>query len=87
MKIENYEKVQQLMEEYQNAVSNEGTYNRLIENLMTETPLLNFTNTTIVNINGIEVTLNRQQLEALCFLLKEAKGTESERLQSLILDL
>ena len=75
------------MEEYQNAVSNEGTYNRLIENLMTETPLLNFTNTTIVNINGIEVTLNRQQLKALCFLLKEAKGTESERLQSLILDL
>ena len=75
------------MEEYQNAVSNEGTYNRLIENLMTETPLLNFTNTTIVNINGIEVTLNRQQLEALCFLLKEAKGAESERLQSIISDL
>ena len=67
MKIEYYAQVQQLMEEYQNAVSNEGTYNRLIENLMTETPLLNFTNTTIVNINGIEVTLNRQQLEALCF--------------------
>ena len=87
MKIENYEKVQQLMEEHQNAVSNEGTYNRLIENLMTETPLLNFTNTTIVNINGIEVTLNRQQLEALCFLLKEAKGSESKRLQSLISDL
>ena len=87
MKIENYAQVQQLMEQYQNAVSNEGTYNRLIENLMTETPLLNFTNTTIVNINGIEVTLNRQQLEALCFLLKEAKGTASERLQSLILDL
>ena len=75
------------MEEYQNAVSNEGTYNRLIENLMTETPLLNFTNTTIVNINGIEVTLNRQQLARLVDIIKEAKGTESERLQSLILDL
>ena len=87
MKIENYEKVQQLMEEYQNAVSNEGTYNRLIENLMTETPLLNFTNTTIVNISGIEVTLNRQQLARLVDIIKEAKGTESERLQSLILDL
>ena len=87
MKIENYEKVQQLMEEYQNAVSNEGTYNRLIETLMTETPLLNFTNTTIVNISGIEVTLNRQQLARLVDIIKEAKGTESERLQSLILDL
>ena len=75
------------MEEYQNAVSNEGTYNRLIENLMTETPLLNFTNTTIVNINGIEVTLNRQQLARIVDIIKEAKGTESERLQSLILDL
>ena len=75
------------MEEYQNAVSNEGTYNRLIENLMTETPLLNFTNTTIVNISGIEVTLNRQQLARLVDIIKEAKGTESERLQSLILDL
>ena len=83
MKIENYAHVQQLMEQYQNAVSNEGTYNRLIEKLMA----LKFVNTTIVNISGIEVTLNRQQLEALCFLLKEAKGTESERLQSLILDL
>ena len=83
MKIENYAQVQQLMEQYQNAVSNEGTYNRLIEKLMA----LKFVNTTIVNISGIEVTLNRQQLEALCFLLKEAKGTESERLQSLILDL
>ena len=75
------------MEEYQNAVSNEGTYNRLIENLMTETPLLNFTNTTIVNINGIEVTLNRQQLARLVDIIKEAKGTESERLQSIISDL
>ena len=83
MKIENYEKVQQLMEEYQNAVSNEGTYNRLIEKLMT----LKFTNATIVNISGIEVTLNRQQLARLVDIIKEAKGTESERLQSLILDL
>ena len=83
MKIENYEKVQQLMEEYQNAVSNEGTYNRLIEKLMT----LKFTNATTVNISGIEVTLNRQQLARLADIIKEAKGTESERLQSLILDL
>lgn len=83
MKIENYEKVQQLMEEYQNAVSNEGTYNRLIEKLMA----LKFVNTTIVNISGIEVTLNRQQLARLVDIIKEAKGTESERLQSLILDL
>lgn len=83
MKIENYEKVQQLMEEYQNAVSNEGTYNRLIEKLMT----LKFTNATTVNISGIEVTLNRQQLARLVDIIKEAKGTESERLQSLILDL
>ena len=75
------------MEEYQNAVSNEGTYNRLIENLMTETPLLKFTNTTIVNINGIEVTLNRQQWARLVDIIKEAKGTESERLQSIISDL
>ena len=83
MKIENYEKVQQLMEEYQNAVSNEGTYNRLIEKLMA----LKFVNTTIVNISGIEVTLNRQQWARLVDIIKEAKGTESERLQSLILDL
>lgn len=71
------------MEEYQNAVSNEGTYNRLIEKLMT----LKFTNATTVNISGIEVTLNRQQLARLVDIIKEAKGTESERLQSLILDL
>ena len=71
------------MEEYQNAVSNEGTYDRLIEKLMA----LKFVNTTIVNISGIEVTLNRQQLARLVDIIKEAKGTESERLQSLILDL
>ena len=83
MKIENYAQVQQLMKQYQNAVSNEGTYNRLIEKLMT----LKFTNATTVNISGIEVTLNRQQLARLVDIIKEAKGTESERLQSLILDL
>lgn len=83
MKIENYAQVQQLMKQYQNAVSNEGTYNRLIEKLMG----LKFVNTTIVNISGIEVTLNRQQLARLVDIIKEAKGTESERLQSLILDL
>ena len=83
MKIENYAQVQQLMEQYQNAVSNEGTYNRLIEKLMT----LKFTTATTVNISGIEVTLNRQQLARLVDIIKEAKGTESERLQSLILDL
>ena len=83
MKIENYAHVQQLMEQYQNAVSNEGTYNRLIEKLMA----LKFVNATIVNISGIEVTLNRQQLARLVDIIKEAKGTESERLQSLILDL
>ena len=83
MKIENYAYVQQLMEQYQNAVSNEGTYNRLIEKLMA----LKFVNATIVNISGIEVTLNRQQLARLVDIIKEAKGTESERLQSLILDL
>lgn len=83
MKIENYAQVQQLMEQYQNAVSNEGTYNRLIEKLMA----LKFVNTTIVNISGIEVTLNRQQLARLVDIIKEAKGTESERLQSIISDL
>lgn len=83
MKIENYEKVQQLMEEYQNAVSNEGTYNRLIEKLMA----LKFVNTTIINISGIEVTLNRQQWARLVDIIKEAKGSESERLQSIISDL
>ena len=83
MKIENYEKVQQLMEEYQNAVSNEGTYNRLIEKLMT----LKFTNATTVNISGIEVTLNRQQWARLVDIIKEAKGSESERLKSIISDL
>ena len=83
MKIENYAQVQQLMEQYQNAVSNEGTYNRLIEKLMA----FKFVNATIVNISGIEVTLNRQQLARLVDIIKEAKGTESERLQSLILDL
>ena len=83
MKIENYAQVQQLMKQYQNAVSNEGAYNRLIEQLMA----LKFVNTTIVNISGIEVTLNRQQLARLVDIIKEAKGTESERLQSLILDL
>ena len=83
MKIENYAQVQQLMEEYQNAVSNEGTYNRLIEKLMA----LKFVNTTIVNISGIEVTLNRQQWARLVDIIKEAKGSESERLQSIISDL
>lgn len=83
MKIENYAQVQQLMKQYQNAVSNEGTYNRLIEKLMA----LKFVNTTIVNISGIEVTLNRQQLARLVDIIKEAKGTESERLQSIISDL
>ena len=83
MKIENYAQVQQLMKQYQNAVSNEGTYNRLIEKLMA----LKFVNTTIVNISGIEVTLNRQQWARLVDIIKEAKGSESERLQSLILDL
>ena len=83
MKIENYAQVQQLMEQYQNAVSNEGTYNRLIEKLMA----LKFVNTTIVNISGIEVTLNRQQWARLVDIIKEAKGTENERLQSLILNL
>ena len=83
MKIENYAHVQQLMEQYQNAVSNEGTYNRLIEKLMA----LKFVNTTIVNISGIEVTLNRQQWARLVDIIKEAKGTESERLQSIISDL
>ena len=83
MKIENYAQVQQLMKQYQNAVSNEGAYNRLIEQLMA----LKFVNATIVNINGIEVTLNRQQWARLVDIIKEAKGTESERLQSLILDL
>ena len=83
MKIENYAQVQQLMKQYQNAVSNEGTYNRLIEKLMA----FKFVNATIVNISGIEVTLNRQQLARLVDIIKEAKGTESERLQSLILDL
>lgn len=83
MKIENYAQVQQLMEQYQNAVSNEGTYNRLIEKLMA----FKFVNATIVNISGIEVTLNHQQLARLVDIIKEAKGTESERLQSLILDL
>ena len=83
MKIENYAHVQQLMEQYQNAVSNEGAYNRLIEKLMA----LKFVNTTIVNISGIEVTLNRQQWARLVDIIKEAKGTESERLQSIISDL
>ena len=83
MKIENYAQVQQLMEQYQNAVSNEGTYNRLIEKLMA----LKFVNTTIINISGIEVTLNRQQWARLVDIIKEAKGSESERLQSLISDL
>ena len=83
MKIENYAQVQQLMKQYQNAVSNEGAYNRLIEQLMA----LKFVNATIVNISGIEVTLNRQQWARLVDIIKEAKGTESERLQSLILDL
>ena len=83
MKIENYAQVQPLMEQYQNAVSNEGTYNRLIEKLMA----LKFVNTTIVNISGIEVTLNRQQWARLVDIIKEAKGTESERLQSIISDL
>ena len=83
MKIENYAQVQQLMEQYQNAVSNEETYNRLIEKLMA----LKFVNTTIVNISGIEVTLNRQQWARLVDIIKEAKGTESERLQSIISDL
>ena len=83
MKIENYAHVQQLMEQYQNAVSNEGTYNRLIEKLMA----LKFVNTTIINISGIEVTLNRQQWARLVDIIKEAKGTESERLQSIISDL
>ena len=83
MKIENYAHVQQLMEQYQNAVSNEGTYNRLIEKLMA----LKFVNTTIVNISGIEVTLNRQQWARLVDIIKEAKGSESERLQSINSDL
>ena len=83
MKIENYAQVQQLMEQYQNAVSNEGTYNRLIEKLMA----LKFGNATIVNISGIEVTLNRQQWARLVDIIKEAKGSESERLQSIISDL
>lgn len=83
MKIENYAQVQQLMKQYQNAVSNEGTYNRLIEKLMA----LKFVNTTIVNISGIEVTLNRQQWARLVDIIKEAKGSESERLQSIISDL
>lgn len=83
MKIENYAQVQQLMKQYQNAVSNEGTYNRLIEKLMA----LKFVNATIVNISGIEVTLNRQQWARLVDIIKEAKGTESERLQSIISDL
>lgn len=83
MKIENYAQVQQLMKQYQNAVSNEGTYNRLIEKLMA----LKFVNATIVNISGIEVTLNRQQWARLVDIIKEAKGSESERLQSLISDL
>ena len=83
MKIENYAQVQQLMEQYQNAVSNEGTYNRLIEKLMA----LKFVNTTIINISGIEVTLNCQQWARLVDIIKEAKGTESERLQSIISDL
>ena len=83
MKIENYAQVQQLMEQYQNVVSNEGTYNRLIEKLMA----LKFVNTTIVNISGIEVTLNRQQWARLVDIIKEAKGSESERLQSIISDL
>lgn len=71
------------MEQYQNAVSNEGAYNRLIEQLMA----LKFVNTTIVNISGIEVTLNRQQWARLVDIIKEAKGTESKRLQSIISDL
>ena len=83
MKIENYAQVQQLKKQYQNAVANEGTYNRLIEKLMA----LKFVNTTIVNISGIEVTLNRQQWARLVDIIKEAKGTESERLQSIISDL
>ena len=83
MKIENYAQVQQLMKQYQNAVSNEGTYNRLIEKLMA----LKFVNTTIINISGIEVTLNRQQWARLVDIIKEAKGSESERLQSIISDL
>ena len=83
MKIENYAQVQQLMEQYKNAVSNEGTYNRLIEKLMA----LKFVNATIVNISGIEVTLNRQQWARLVDIIKEAKGSESKRLQSLISDL
>ena len=83
MKIENYAQVQQLMKQYQNAVSNEGAYNRLIEKLMA----LKFVNATIVNISGIEVTLNRQQWARLVDIIKEAKGSESKRLQSLISDL
>lgn len=83
MKIENYAYVQQLMEQYKNAVSNEGTYNRLIEKLMA----LKFVNATIVNISGIEVTLNRQQWARLVDIIKEAKGSESERLKSIISDL
>ena len=83
MKIENYAQVQQLMKQYQNAGSNEGTDNRLIEKLMA----LKFVNTTIVNISGIEVTLNRQQWARLVDIIKEAKGTESKRLQSIISDL
>ena len=83
MKIENYAQVQQLMEQYKNAVSNEGTYDRLIEKLMA----LKFVNTTIVNISGIEVTLNRQQWARLVDIIKEAKGSESKRLQSIISDL
>ena len=51
MKIENYAQVQQLMEQYQNAVSNEGTYNRLIEKLMA----LKFVNTTIINIDYVSI--------------------------------
>ena len=90
MKIENYKYVQELMKQYENAVSNEGDYDAAIKKIISNTYSSNFRQSGSVKkieICGISLTLNEKHLRDICKILEEAKGSESERIKKRILEL
>lgn len=90
MKIENYKYVQELMKQYENAVSNEGNYDNAIKEVksgMNSSLFISQGGVKKIEICGISLTLNENHLRGICKILEEAKGSESERIKQRILEL
>lgn len=90
MKIENYKYVQELMKQYEDAISNEGNYDNAIKAVKSgiSSSLFIFQGgVKKIEICGISLTLNEKHLEDICKILEEAKGSESERIKQRILEL